>query len=140
MFIRINNLLRNGNRVLVLSAAFAVVFALVATHGALSTAHMSEGPGQTHGDGMAVHGDHMSDNGDGQSDGMQIVMSICLAVVEAAVAIVLGLALVRLRDLFSGRARSTARPVAASSRFAVPALAGLGPPGRRAALLQVFLR
>lgn len=115
MSIRINDTLQVQRGFLAVLAAALLALAVMATHG-------------------AVTADHHSMHHDGA--GMQNMITICLAVLEAGVGIAVALLLTALRRRPS---RKLPRPttVAFSPR---PEIAGLGPPGERPAVLQVFLR
>lgn len=115
MFIGINRLMKSQRQLLVLLIAATLALAVLATHSAAGVPHHS--------------GEH------GGEAPAQVVLTICLAVLEAGVALTIYLV------WFKHRRPSTAvpRPVVGT-----PAAArtphGPAPPGRRPALLQVFLR
>lgn len=116
MLIDINSFMRHRRRMLSLLAAALLTMALLATHSAATAGHHD-------------HGEHS-----GMST--QTVLLLCMAVIEAGVAISLAVALAVTRR----RPENHAKPSASVFAGPRPALAGTGPPGRRLALNQVFLR
>lgn len=115
MFIVINKLVRCRPRLLVLVAAATLALMLLATHSAATTGH---------------HDMHGADD-----DGAQVVMTICLAILQA------GLAIAFVAGVINRRRENTLvpAPITPLLAYAGP-IAGVGPPGRRSALFQVFLR
>lgn len=115
MFSAINMLIKSQRRLVVLFAALTLALAVLATHSAAGTPH------------------HAHEHGGGEP--AQVVLTICLAVLEVGVALTISLIwLTRRRP-----STVVTRPFA-SAPIVAPAPNGLAPPGRLPALLQVFLR
>lgn len=112
MFIGLNRFLRRERHVLATLVALVFAVMLLAFHGAAS-------------------GDHLMDDHPMTST----MVTVCLAIIEAGMVLSVAGMFVLNR---------TERPCASAPRvFAIarrPLIRGIGPPGLRAAVLQVFLR
>jgi hypothetical protein len=117
MFIRINRDLRGRRHLPAVVAAGVLALAVLSAHGLPSSAEH-----------------HMADHG--AATGSQVAITICVAVIDSGVAFsIAALLLLGGRALVSTLRRATIAPAPN-----LVAAAGLGPPGSRAALFQVFLR
>lgn len=115
MFSAINRRIKSQRRLVVLFTALTLALAVPATHSAAGAPHHSEHHGHT--------------------PPTSVVLTICLAVLEAGFALTVSLFwLIRRRP-----STDVPRPVTFAP-VAVPAPNGLAPPGGLPALLQVFLR
>ncbi len=115
MFSAIDTLIKSQRRLVVLFTAFTLALAVLATHSVVGAPHHSEHEGHT--------------------PPTNVVLTICLAVLEVGVALTIS-----LFWLIRRRPATDVPQVVVFAPMAAPAPNGLAPPGRLAALLQVFLR
>lgn len=114
MFIRINRDLRGRRHLPAVVAAGVLALAVLSAHGVPSAEH------------------HMADHG---ATGSQVVITICVAVIDSGVAFSIAALL-----LLGGHALvSTLRPATIAPAPNPVVAAGLGPPGSRAALFSGLL-